>query len=214
MRNNLGDFRKSYKKGALEESQLPMDPLLFFDIWFREAANHNSVDEVNAMSLSTHGTDGFPNTRVVLLKDYDFNGFTFYTNFNSSKGRAIINNPKVCLSFFWPGMERQIIIKGDAQKINNDDSLAYFQSRPRGSQIGAHASPQSQVVPNRSYLEEQLTYFEKKFSDGTVPKPEHWGGFLVQAYSIEFWQGRDNRLHDRILFTKDTDGWHRFRLAP
>ena len=111
-------------------------------------------------------------------------------------------------------MERQIIIKGDAQKINNDDSLAYFQSRPRGSQIGAHASPQSQVVPNRSYLEEQLTYFEKKFSDGTVPKPEHWGGFLVQAYSIEFWQGRDNRLHDRILFTKDTDGWHRFRLAP
>ncbi len=214
MKNDLGDLRKSYQKGALDEAQIPSNPVVLFDQWFLEAANHDGVDEVNAMTLSTSDTDGFPGSRVVLLKGYNVDGFTFYTNYNSRKGRAIESNSRVCLSFFWPALERQIIIKGEATKISDAESLAYFESRPRGSQIGAHASSHSEEVLNRDFLEEQLDFYENKFKGEAVPKPVHWGGYLVRAQSFEFWQGRDNRLHDRIVFVKDGQRWRRMRLAP
>ncbi|MDP4666326.1 MAG: pyridoxamine 5'-phosphate oxidase [Flavobacteriaceae bacterium] len=214
MQHNLSDFRKSYQKGELIESQIPLNPLDFFNQWFGEAANHKGVEEVNAMTVATIDADGFPGSRVVLLKGYSVEGFVFYTNFESNKGKAIIQNPKVCLSFFWPALERQIIIKGEVEKVSEEESTIYFNSRPRGSQIGAHASSQSSIVPSREFLEEQLTYFEQKFEGVTVPKPTHWGGLLVRPRSMEFWQGRANRLHDRILFAKDADQWQRVRLAP
>ncbi len=214
MQNNLSDFRKSYQKGELLESQIPFNPFVFFDHWFAEAAINESVEEVNAMTLATFDPDGYPGSRVVLLKGYSAEGFVFYTNFESKKGKAIAQNSKVCLSFFWPALERQIIIKGQAEKVTEEESSTYFSSRPRGSQIGAHVSSQSSIVPNREFLENQLAQFEQMYEGVSVPKPPQWGGFLVRPVAMEFWQGRANRLHDRILFTKDKDQWQRVRLSP
>ena len=167
------------------------------------------------MTLSTLGEDGFPKGRVVLLKKYTHEGFIFYTNYESEKGKAIVAHPKVSLSFHWAGAERQVIIKGNAEKIATNLSDGYFESRPRGSQLGAHASQQSTVVSSRKSLENQLKTLEEKFENKPIPRPEFWGGFIVKPVEIEFWQGRANRLHDRIRYQLQNDlNWKIERLSP
>ena len=215
MNNDLGNYRKSYDKGSLLESGISDNPLELFQKWFSEVDQHFPQDETNAMTLSTLGLDGFPKGRVVLLKKYMQQGFIFYTNYQSEKGKSIIAHPKVSLSFHWAGAERQVIIKGKAEKIAVDVSDGYFESRPRGSQLGAHASQQSTVVPNRQTLENQLKTLEEKFKNKSIPRPEFWGGFIVKPIEIEFWQGRANRLHDRIRYQLQSDlNWKIERLSP
>ncbi len=215
MNNDLGNYRKSYDKGSLLESGISANPLELFQKWFSEVDQHFPHDETNAMTLSTLGLDGFPKGRVVLLKKYTQQGFIFYTNYESEKGKSIIAHPRVSLSFHWAGAERQVIIKGKAEKIEADVSDGYFESRPRGSQLGAHASQQSTVVPNRQTLENQLKTLEDKFKNKSIPRPEFWGGFIVKPIEIEFWQGRANRLHDRIRYQLQSDfNWKVERLSP
>jgi len=215
MNNDLGNYRKSYDKGSLLESGISGNPLELFQKWFSEVDQHFPQHETNAMTLSTLGLDGFPKGRVVLLKKYMQQGFIFYTNYESEKGKSIIAHPKVSLSFHWAGAERQVIIKGKAEKIAADVSDGYFESRPRGSQLGAHASQQSTVVPNRQTLENQLKTLEEKFKNKSIPRPEFWGGFIVKPIEIEFWQGRANRLHDRIRYQLQSDlNWKIERLSP
>ncbi|WP_373057451.1 pyridoxamine 5'-phosphate oxidase [Zunongwangia sp. H14] len=214
MEKNLQNYRKSYEKGELLETDVPDEPSILFENWFNAAEEHPTVDEVNAMTISTIELDGFPKNRVVLLKQFDENGFVFYTNYHSDKGRAIERNPKVCLSFFWPAMERQIIIKGMAAKISEEESTAYFHSRPRGSQLGALASNQSEHIASRRVLEEKLHEVEQQFEGQEIPKPEQWGGYLVVPHSYEFWQGRKNRLHDRMRYSSYNNSWKVERLAP
>ncbi len=215
MNNDLGNYRKSYDKGTLLESDISDNPLELFQKWFFDVDTHFPEDETNAMTLSTLGVDGFPKGRVVLLKKYTHEGFIFYTNYESEKGKAIIAHPNVCLSFHWAGAERQVIIKGKAEKIAPNLSDGYFESRPRGSQLGAHASRQSNVVSNRKILENQLNRLEEKFVNKPIPRPEFWGGFIVKPVEIEFWQGRANRLHDRIRYQLQSDyNWKIERLSP
>lgn len=214
MGEKLHDYRKSYEKGELSETTIDVNPMQQFRKWFYEVKDSGGVDEVNAMTISTIGTDGFPKGRVVLLKKYDEYGFYFYTNYNSEKGRSIAVNDKVSLSFFWPNMERQVIIKGIAEKTSEADSTNYFHSRPKGSQIGSAVSHQSSVVESRDILEKNLADLEKKYENKDVPKPTDWGGFIIQPISIEFWQGRPNRLHDRIRYTLFDDDWVIERLEP
>lgn len=215
MNNDLGNYRKSYDKGTLLESDISDNPLELFQKWFFDVDTHFPEDETNAMTLSTLGVDGFPKGRVVLLKKYTHEGFIFYTNYESEKGKAIIAHPNVCLSFHWAGAERQVIIKGKAEKIAPNLSDGYFESRPRGSQLGAHASRQSNVVSNRKTLENQLNRLEEKFENKPIPRPEFWGGFIVKPVEIEFWQGRANRLHDRIRYQLQSDyNWKIERLSP
>lgn len=214
MQNNLGHYRKSYESRELTEENADPNPMQQFRTWFCEADEFESISEANAMAVATIGLDGFPKNRMVLLKHYDENGFVFYTNYNSEKGRAIIANPHVCLSFYWSQLERQIIIKGIAEKVNPAISDNYFSSRPKGSQLGAAVSPQSQVI-SRVDLENQLKDLEKKYENTEVPRPENWGGFLVRPVSMEFWQGRPNRLHDRLRYVLQSDyNWKMERLAP
>ncbi len=213
--NDLSDYRKSYEKSELLESQIPEDPINLFNRWFHEVEDFGGVDEVNAMTVSTIGLDGFPKARVVLLKKFNEEGFIFYTNYNSEKGKAILNNPNICLSFFWHSMERQVIIKGKAEKTTENISDNYFASRPDGSKLGAIVSPQSQVIPSREFLSEKLNELEQQFDGKEILRPENWGGFLVRPVSVEFWQGRPNRLHDRIRYTLEEDySWRIERLAP
>lgn len=214
MKDDLNKSRKSYEKGELSEDSVDLNPFQQFRTWFYECKDSGGVDEVNAMTLSTYDLDGFPRGRVVLLKKYDEFGFYFYTNYNSEKGRSIAANNRVSLSFFWPNMERQIIIKGTAQKTSNVDSVNYFQSRPKGSQLGALVSKQSSVVKNRMELENQLKDLEREFENKEVPKPVDWGGYVVSPVSFEFWQGRPNRLHDRIRYRLNEFDWIIERLAP
>ncbi|WP_163410343.1 pyridoxamine 5'-phosphate oxidase [Flavobacterium ajazii] len=213
--SDLSNYRKSYEKSELLETTIPEDPINLFNRWFHEVEDFGGVGEVNAMTVSTIGLDGFPKSRVVLLKKYSEEGFIFYTNYNSEKGKAITANPHVCLSFFWPNMERQVIIKGIAQKTSEIISDNYFDSRPDGSKLGAVVSNQSEVIPSRSFLEEKLKQLEKEFEGKTISRPEHWGGFLVTPLEVEFWQGRPNRLHDRIRYFSQSDfTWKIDRLAP
>jgi len=214
MRDNLQDYRRNYTKGELTKSSVDSNPLQQFRKWFYEVKNSETIDEVNAMTLTTLGLDGFPKGRVVLLKEYDEYGFYFYTNYLSEKGLSIEQNEKVSLSFFWPGMERQIIIKGIATKTTEQDSTNYFNSRPLGSKLGAIVSSQSDVIENREVLENELKQLEKKYEEKEVTKPKHWGGYLVSPSVIEFWQGRPNRLHDRIRYTLENYDWKIERLAP
>ena len=212
---DLSNYRKSYEKSALFEDQIPEDPINLFHKWFYEAEDLNAADEVNAMSVATIGLDGFPKTRVVLLKKFNEEGFIFYTNYNSEKGMAIIENPNVCLSFFWPTVERQIIIKGKAEKTTASISDNYFASRPDGSKLGALVSPQSEVILNREFLENSLIQLEKEWKGKEIERPSHWGGFLVRPVEVEFWQGRPNRLHDRIRYQLQNEfDWKIDRLAP
>ena len=215
MDKDLSNYRKSYEKGALLLSEVPENPLELFQKWFYEVDTFFSEDETNAMTISTIGLDGYPKSRVVLLKKYTFEGFIFYTNYNSEKGKAIAKNPNVCLSFFWHGAERQIIIKGKTEKIAENLSDGYFESRPRGSQLGAMVSNQSEVINNRNVLETKLLNFEKKFEGKEIPRPKFWGGYIVKPIEMEFWQGRPNRLHDRIRYTLQKDyNWKTDRLSP
>jgi pyridoxamine 5'-phosphate oxidase len=215
MKQNLHDYRKSYEKAALVRDNLDENPLQQFRKWFHEVDDSDGIDEANAMSISTIGKDGFPKTRVVLLKSYNEEGFVFYTNYDSEKGKAILANPNVCLSFFWPITERQVIIKGRTEKVPAEVSDNYFSSRPLGSQLGAMASNQSRVIENRQVLEDELSALEEKYRNQEPKRPENWGGFLVRPISIEFWQGRPNRLHDRFLFSLTDDyDWKIERLAP
>lgn len=213
--SDLSNYRKSYEKSELLESMIDENPMMQFQKWFYETEEFGGVEEVNAMTVSTIGLDGFPKSRIVLLKKYDEYGFTFVTNYDSEKGKALLQNPHVCLSFFWPSVERQVIIKGIAEKQTEAYSEGYFHSRPKGSQIGTVVSPQSTVIPNREFLDEKLKELENQFHEKEVNRPENWGGVLVKPISIEFWQGRANRLHDRIRYTLLESGdWKIERLAP
>ena len=212
--NDLSNYRKSYEKSELLESNIPEDPINLFNRWFHEVEDFGGDSEVNAMTVSTIGLDGFPKSRVVLLKKFTEEGFIFYTNYNSEKGKAIAQNPNVCLSFFWHTLERQVIIKGIAHKTAPHISDNYFESRPDGSKLGAIVSNQSEVVPSREFLEESLKRLENEYEGIVIPRPEHWGGFLVTPLSVEFWQGRPSRLHDRIHYTSQEDySWKIERLS-
>ncbi|KNB61095.1 pyridoxamine 5'-phosphate oxidase [Chryseobacterium sp. Hurlbut01] len=211
---NLHDKRKVYEKSQLIESEIKENPIEQFRDWFLDASSNPTVSEANAMAISTVEDDGCPRIRMVLLKEYTYEGFIFYTNYESRKGKAIDKTHKACLHFFWPGLERQIIIKADVEKIAANLSDGYFHSRPKGSQLGAVVSPQSRVIPNREFLEVKLKELEAEFENSEVPRPENWGGYIAKPYEMEFWQGRPNRLHDRIIYTlKDVD-WEISRLAP
>lgn len=215
MEKDLGNYRKSYEKGELLLQDTPENPMELFQKWFYAVDENFPEIEANAMTLGTIGLDGFPKNRVVLLKKYTYQGFIFYTNYNSEKGKAIAANPNVCLSFFWHGAERQIIIKGKAEKIANNLSDGYFESRPRGSQLGAIISNQSSVIPSRALLEQKLLEAEQTYNNKEIPRPDFWGGYIVKPISIEFWQGRSNRLHDRIRYNLNSNySWLKTRLEP
>jgi pyridoxamine 5'-phosphate oxidase len=215
MSKDLSNCRKSYERQELLESNCPENPIELFQTWFLNADNSELVDESNAMTISSIGLDGYPKNRVVLLKKYTWEGFIFYTNYNSEKGKAIAENNNICLSFFWAGLEQQIIIKGKAEFLAENLSDGYFESRPDGSKLGAWSSNQSEVVSSRKELDENLSTFEKKFEGTEILRPKHWGGYLVKPISIEFWQGRPNRMHDRIRYSLQKDfSWKLERLSP
>ncbi len=214
MKNDLGSLRKSYKKDYLSQSESNKNPFNLFHKWFQEADLNKKIDEANAFTLSTISIDGYPRGRVVLLKSYDSEGFIFYTNYKSSKGFDIKNNPNVCMSFFWPQDERQIIIKGSASKVANSVSDTYFDSRPLESRLGAMVSDQSNIIPDRKILDSNLLKLKEKYKDLDPKRPKNWGGYLIVPDSFEFWQGRPNRLHDRILYTQENNYWIKSRLSP
>lgn len=215
MEKDLSSYRKSYEKGQLLKADVPKNPIELFRDWFMEVDKHFPEDETNAMTISTIGLDGYPKSRVVLLKKFNEDGFIFYTNYKSEKGKAIEANPNICLSFFWHSAERQIIIKGKAEKLAENLSDGYFESRPRGSQLGAIASDQSTVVKNRQELEDRLNNIESQFEGKQIPRPKYWGGYLVRPIELEFWQGRPNRLHDRLRYKLMPNlDWKLDRLSP
>ena len=179
-----------------------------------EADNDSKIEEANAMSLSTVGKDMKPRTRVVLLKEFNTQGFVFFTNYKSKKGQALSENPFACISFFWASQERQVIIEGKVEKISVEESDTYFNSRPLGSRLGALASPQSEVISDRAFLEDELKKVQEKFKSELPKRPDHWGGYLLVPEQFEFWQGRENRLHDRIRYDYENKSWSSVRLAP
>jgi pyridoxamine 5'-phosphate oxidase len=233
----LSDTRREYSLGGLDRDDLAADPLAQFTRWFADAsASHGGSRlrrigialfelwhavlgrppvDVNAMVVATATVDGVPSARTVLLKGVDARGFTFFTNYDSRKGRELADNPRAALVFFWPGLERQVLVSGDVRRLPADESERYFRSRPRGSRIAAWASPQSAPVTDRAALEERWGETAQRFPGERVPLPPHWGGYVVDPRRIEFWQGRPNRLHDRFSYTRDADGgWRIERLAP
>lgn len=212
----LSSLREHYDKGELLETDLLADPIQLFMLWIEAAIAAENVLEPNMMVLATC-FEGQPSSRAVLLKGLEPNGFIFYTNYHSRKAREILDNPKVSLSFNWLSMHRQVRIEGIAEKLSKEKSTKYFQSRPKGSQIGAWASQQSSVISGREVLEEAVVRLNKEYKNKEVlPKPPNWGGFLVQPHAIEFWQGRRSRLHDRLIYKKNEgdDNWDTSRLAP
>lgn len=210
---DVSAIRKEYKLRSLDESQAFEKPLQQFDYWFKEAINAN-VLEVNAMVLSTVSASGRPSGRIVLLKDYEERGFSFFTNYNSKKGSDLLANPFASLTIFWPELERQVRVEGIVTKLSEEESNSYFQSRPKESQVGAWASNQSEVIQNRHVLEEKFERFSEKFKEVEIPKPENWGGYRLQPDYFEFWQGRPGRLHDRLSYFKDNQSWKISRLSP
>lgn len=211
---NIGEIRQDYMLAALDEQITGSDPLAFFKRWFAEALAAATA-EVNAMTLATADENGMPHARIVLLKGIEHNGFTFYTNYNSDKGRQMAAQPQVALVFFWKELERQVRIEGTVAQIPAAESDDYFHSRPQESRVGAWASPQSTIIPSREMLDEQFVKYTQEFAQQEIPRPPHWGGYRVMPQRIEFWQGRISRMHDRIVFCKGDNGlWLRSRLAP
>lgn len=212
---NLGEFREDYDREEMLETEVASDPFQQFARWFRTAVS-KEVPEPNAMVLATATSDGRPSARVVLLKEVEAEGFVFYTNYRSRKAREMAENPHAALVFNWLELHRQVRVEGLIEKVSGHASTTYFQSRPKGSQIGAWASPQSQEIPDRAVLEENVRELEAEYASAEVlPRPEHWGGYRLVPYRVEFWQGRTSRLHDRLVYTLEKDGnWEMARLAP
>ena len=210
---DLSDFRKEYTGRGLHREDLDADPIRQFEVWFRQATELG-LHEPNAMSLATVDAAGMPLLRTVLLKYFDAKGFVFFTNYESRKARQIAENPRVSLLFPWILLERQVIVQGRAEKISAAESLRYFISRPRESQLGAWVSQQSSVISSRKILMQKLHEISEKFREGEIPLPSFWGGFRVVPEKIEFWQGGPARLHDRFLYKKKDDGWTVERLSP
>lgn len=210
---DLAQIRKEYSLNKLDEKSIAADPLKQFEVWFNEALTAK-VLEPNAMTLATVSTNNRPSARIVLLKGFAKQGFTFYTNYQSSKGKELAENPYCALSFFWPELERQVRIEGVSERVSAEESDTYFNSRPLESRLGAWTSPQSSVISSRQILEERYLSVEKKFAGKSVTRPTQWGGYLVKPFLIEFWQGRPSRLHDRIVFTLVDGKWSVSRLAP
>lgn len=212
---DLSNKRKIYNQRYLSESDLKDNPMELFRDWYLLAEQSDKISEVNAMALSTVEDNMIPRTRRVLLKQFSWEGFIFYTNYHSRKGKAIETNPNVCLNFYWEDLEKQIIVNGKAEKLPANLSDGYFHSRPLGSQLGAIVSPQSEIIPNREFLENQLYKLEESTKDlDEIKRPDHWGGYIVKPYQIEFWQGRPNRLHDRIVYILQDFDWIIQRYAP
>ena len=214
-KNTLQGLREDYRKSTLEEKNASENPFTQFDNWFKEALNAE-IPEPNAMVIATVDKEGFPSARVVLLKGFDEKGFIFYTNYNSQKGKELSEKPECALVFNWLELERQIRIEGIAEKLSAEESTAYFHKRPKKSQIGAWASPQSDIIETRDILEDNLNNLNTKYVDSeNLPRPNYWGGFRIKATRIEFWQGRLSRLHDRLNYVKNVNNtWKRSRLAP
>ena len=214
MDSSIADLRQNYSRAGLSEADLNADPIAQFGVWFQQALDADLL-EPNAMTLATATSDGKPTARIVLLKGVDERGFVFYTNYESQKGQQLIANPYAALVFLWDKLERQVRIEGKVVKLSKEESTEYFHSRPKASQLGAIASDQSRVIPNREVLEQKLAELQTKYQDETVPKPEHWGGFRVIPDRLEFWQGRPSRLHDRLVYQIQGDSsWEIERLAP
>jgi len=211
---SIADIRKEYKMRSLSENEISSDAFEQFNKWWKEAID-SKIEEVNAMTLSTASNDGIPSARIVLLKGVDQKGFVFFTNYNSFKGQQLLENPRACLVFFWKELERQIRITGLVEKVSAKESDDYFNSRPEGSRIAAIVSPQSQVIEGRGWLEEKENKLKQQLLNKTIERPTHWGGYRVKPIDIEFWQGRPNRLHDRINYSLQENGnWLIERLAP
>ena len=214
MNKSIADIRKDYQLQSLLETDVADNPFEQFNRWWDDAIK-SELDEVNAMTLATASATGMPSARIVLLKSVSADGFVFFTNYNSHKGKELLENPFGCLVFFWKELERQIRITGTIEKVSAAESDEYFYSRPVGSRIGAWASPQSSVIPSRETIETNIEKYEQEFAGTEIARPPHWGGYIVKPTLIEFWQGRPNRLHDRIQYTKQQEGsWKFDRLAP
>ena len=214
MQVNIADLRKNYSQKKLLEKDVAADPVTQFQQWWDETLTAG-IDEANAMTLATASVDAVPSARTVLLKNFNEKGFVFFTNYNSYKGRQLAENPKACLVFFWKELERQVRITGLVMKLNAEESDSYFYSRPIGSQLAAVASPQSQVIENREWLDEKYNNLEKELKIKDIKRPEHWGGYIVKPVIIEFWQGGPSRLHDRLQYSLQENGkWKMERLAP
>lgn len=211
--SSIADLRREYSTRALTEDQADRDPIRQFAAWFEEAVKAELLD-LNAMTLATVSPEGDPAARIVLLKGFDDHGFVFFTNYDSAKGRDLAVRPRACLLFFWVELERQVRITGSVAKVSTAESDEYFHSRPVASQLGAWASAQSSPVAHRDHLETRYAELAKQYEGQAVPLPPFWGGYRVTPESIEFWQGRQSRLHDRLLYTREADGWSRARLAP
>ena len=209
----IARLRKDYALNSLNEDDVAASPIIQFEKWWHDASK-SEILEYNAMTLASTGHDGMPEARTVLLKAFDDQGFVFFTNYNSAKSQQLDFNTNCCLLFFWKELERQVRINGTAERISMKESIDYFDSRPDGSKIGAWASPQSMVVAGKAWLKETFDYYAERFKHGQIPKPPHWGGYRVKPTKIEFWQGRPSRMHDRILYTPEGEGWKRERLAP
>jgi pyridoxamine 5'-phosphate oxidase len=209
----IADLRKEYTLNGLDVTDVAPNPITQFRQWF-DAALQAGIPEPNAMHLATVSAEGYPSGRIVLVKGVDERGFAFYTNYESQKGRELINHPMASLTFFYPELERQIRIEGRVEKVSPEESDQYFNSRPRGSQLGAWVSPQSEIIANRAELENRQQELEKQFAEQSVPRPPHWGGFRVVPDRVEFWQGRPSRLHDRIRYRLLAGDWIIERIAP